>query len=213
MTGQAASREARRRAGPGWFVVLLILAIALSSLARANDRLPGDLWLTRRAQDLPGVLEGPAKAIRLATSTETVLILGVLLAGAMLVPRRRRFAIYAAATLALLPLLQSGLKDLVGRPRPDPALVAVRDTFTSASFPSGHVMSGTVLLALLALAVWQSQAPGSVRLALAWGCGALAALNGLANVYMGVHWPSDVLGGYLWAGALLVGVGLMVRGA
>ena len=39
----------------------------------------------------------------------------------------------------------------------------------------------------------------------------LAALNGLANVYMGVHWPSDVLGGYLWAGVLLVGVWCIVR--
>lgn len=196
---------------PVLFAALTACAVALSWSAHHRHRLPGDLWLTRRAQDLPNVLEGPADAIRAVTSTETVLVLGGLLTLVVLVAGRRWLALQAAVTLGVLPLVQSSMKDVVERPRPDPGLVAVRDSFTSSSFPSGHVMSGTVLFALIALAAWQLPVPGSLRRALACGCGILAALNGLANVYMRVHWPSDVLGGYLWAGVLLAGAWFMVR--
>lgn len=213
MAGHAASQHAGIRAWPWLLVALLACAIALSWLAHLHARLPADPWLTRRVQDLPGALEGPAKAIRFVTSTETVLGLGALLVLATLLARRWQLAAYCGCTLVLLPALQSGLKQLVDRPRPAPALVDVRDTFTSSSFPSGHVMSGTVLFALITVAAWQSPMPGYARQSLAWGCGALAALNGLANVYMGVHWPSDVVGGYLWAAVLLAGAWAMVRAA
>lgn len=193
---------------PVLFAAITTAAVVLSLLARIRDRLPGDLWLTRKIQALPGSLEGPAGALRAVTSTETVLVLGVLLLATLLAARQRWLALQAAVTLALLPLLQASIKDLVDRRRPDPALVDLRDSFTSTSFPSGHVMSGTVLFALIAVAAWQLPVPGGVRRALAWGCGVVAALNGLANVYTGVHWPSDVLGGYLWAGVLLAGVRL-----
>ncbi len=193
---------------PVLFAAITAAAVVLSLLARERDRLPGDLWLTREIQELPGSLEGPAGALRAVTSTGTVLGLGMLLVVALLAARKWWLALQAAVTLALLPLLQASIKDLVDRPRPDPALVDLRDSFTSTSFPSGHVMSGTVLFALIALAAWQLPVPGGVRRALAWGCGIVAALNGLANIYIGVHWPSDVLGGYLWAGVLLAGVRL-----
>lgn len=196
---------------PVLFAALTVSAVALSWLALERDRLPGDLWLARRVQDLPGALEGPAGALRTVTSTETVLVLGGLLVVALLVARRPWLALQAAVTLALLPLVQSSIKDVVERPRPDPGLVAVRDSFTSTSFPSGHVMSGTVLFVLVALAGQALSRDTTVRRRIVAGCAALAVLNGLANVFMGVHWPSDVLGGYLWAGVLLIGAWFMVR--
>lgn len=191
---------------PVLFAVLSSFALALAWLAHRHDRFPGDLWLMRRVQDLPGALEGPAEAIRAVTSTETVLILGIVPVVVLLVRRAWWLALQAAVTLALLPFIQGGVKDMVDRPRPDPALVDLRDTFTSSSFPSGHVMSGTVLLALVALAAWVTVPRELVRKLIVAACIVLAMLNGLANVYMGVHWPSDVLGGYLWAGVVLVGV-------
>ncbi len=196
---------------PVLFAALSACAVALSWSAHERRRLPGDLWLTRHAQDLPNALESPAGALRAVTSTETALVLGGLLTLVVLVAGRRWLALQAVVTLALLPLVQSSVKDFVERPRPDPGLVAVRDGFTSTSFPSGHVMSGTVLFALVALAAWSLVRGGRARRLIAGACMLLAALNGLANVYMGVHWPSDVLGGYLWAGVLLVGVWCIVR--
>lgn len=209
MNRRGASRRSTRPV-PILFAALTACSVALSWLAHERDRLPGDLWLARRIQDLPGAVETPADALRAITSTETVLVLGALVVVAIVLARRWTLAIYSAATLALLPLLQSGLKDLVDRPRPDPALIAMRDTYTSTSFPSGHVMSGTVLLALVALAGWSFVSRERARRLIVGACVLLAALNGLANVYIGVHWPSDVLGGYLWAGVLLVGASCIV---
>ena len=64
-------------------------------------------------------------------------------------------------------------------------------------------MSGTALFLLVAWLI-AAKLPAGWPRAAAWAtCAAACVLNGIANVYEGVHWPSDVLGGYLWAGALM----------
>lgn len=110
--------------------------------------------------------------------------------------RERRLALWVAATSLLAVGLQQGLKTLVGRDRPqwsDPV-----DSARFAAFPSGHAMTATVTCGLL---LWV--------LALRWrdewrGWGALTGVAlvsvlgvGWTRVYLGVHWPTDVLGGWL----------------
>ena len=184
--------------------MLLATATGLSIAAATNDRLPGDVWLTRQIQSagVPGVTL--SDAVRAITGTEVVLVAGAAFAVALFVLGWRRPAIAFAAGLILLPFLQGGLKDLVDRPRPDPSLVAVHAGFSSESFPSGHVMSGTYLygfaLACALLAPW----PRAARFGAAAAIATLLVLNGAANVAVGVHWPSDVAGGVLWALVLLL---------
>ncbi|MFC8897597.1 phosphatase PAP2 family protein [Streptomyces cinereoruber] len=110
--------------------------------------------------------------------------------------RERRLALWVAGTTVLALLLQQGLKALVGRERPqwpDPV-----DWARYGAFPSGHAMTATVVCGLL---LWV--------LALHWrdgwrGWGALASAAvvsvlgvGWTRAYLGVHWPSDVVGGWL----------------
>ncbi|MFI8962470.1 phosphatase PAP2 family protein [Streptomyces sp. NPDC053493] len=110
--------------------------------------------------------------------------------------RERLLALWVAATVLTAWGVQQLLKALVGRERPhwpDPV-----DSAPYASFPSGHAMTATVVCGLL---LWV--------LALHWregwrGWGALAGLAlvsvagvGWTRVYLGVHWTSDVLGGWL----------------
>jgi undecaprenyl-diphosphatase len=105
--------------------------------------------------------------------------------------------------LLALPVMQSTIKEVVDRPRPDPALVDRRAGFTSESFPSGHMMSGFVLYALLAVVGWELlRRPW--REVVAGALVALLVADAVANVYMGVHWPSDVLGGVLWGLVIVV---------
>ncbi|MFF5638344.1 phosphatase PAP2 family protein [Streptomyces sp. NPDC012825] len=131
--------------------------------------------------------------------------------------RERRLALWVVGTSVLAVLLQQGLKALVGRARPqwpDPV-----DSAHYAAFPSGHAMTATVTCGLL---LWV--------LALHWrdgwrGWGALAGAAvvsvlgvGCTRVYLGVHWPSDVVGGWLlgWfcvAVAILAHRGTERRGA
>jgi membrane-associated phospholipid phosphatase len=184
--------------------IVLLLAVALSVHAALRDRAPGDLAVARAVQDWPQPVGTSSEAIRVLTSTEVVVAAGLVLAAALVAVRLRGLALAWALLFVALPLVQSGVKALVDRPRPPADLVEVRGSATSPSFPSGHVMSGTVLLFAIALLAWQVPALRLLRWPLAAVCAALTAVNGIANVYEGTHWPSDVLGGYLWAGVLLV---------
>ncbi|MFB7540250.1 phosphatase PAP2 family protein [Streptomyces zaomyceticus] len=110
--------------------------------------------------------------------------------------RERRLALWVAGTSLIAVALQQGIKSLVGRERPqweDPV-----DSARFAAFPSGHAMTATVTCGLLlwVLAMrWRPEWRG-------WGTLATVALVsvlgvGWTRIYLGVHWPSDVLGGWL----------------
>ncbi len=117
--------------------------------------------------------------------------------------RKRR---YAALVMLIAPPLagasSSILKEIFGRARPD--VVPHLDVVSNLSFPSGHATNvmATYLLAALLLA----QVRRSLWVALAM---AVAATIGASRILLGVHWPSDVVGGWLWGAAIAL-VGLTV---
>ncbi|MEE9285882.1 MAG: phosphatase PAP2 family protein [Dehalococcoidia bacterium] len=190
----------------GLWLVLLGLTVALSSLAAAHDTLPGDAGITTWAQDLAFPGEPLSDAIRAITVTEVALGLGAAVALVLWARGHRRQAVLLAAALVLLPLLQAGIKDLVDRPRPDPEVVELRASFSTPSFPSGHVMSGTYLYGFLLYLSFALPLATAARWPLALSSLFVLVFNGPANVYLGVHWPSDILGGYAWALLLLLPV-------
>ncbi|MFI6463732.1 phosphatase PAP2 family protein [Streptomyces sp. NPDC050528] len=112
-------------------------------------------------------------------------------------------ALWLAATCALGTLLQQTLKALVDRPRPvwpDPV-----DSARYAAFPSGHAMTATVVCGLL---LWLLHHYGAGRAV--WRTAVVVAVIsvvgvGLTRVWLGVHWPSDVVGGWV-LGAFVVAV-------
>ncbi|MEW1824002.1 phosphatase PAP2 family protein [Streptomyces sp. NPDC088196] len=114
-----------------------------------------------------------------------------------------RTALWLAATCALGTLLQQSLKALVDRPRPvwpDPV-----DSAHYAAFPSGHAMTATVVCGLL---LWLLHHYGAGRAV--WRTAMVVAVIsvvgvGLTRVWLGVHWPSDVVGGWV-LGAFVVAV-------
>lgn len=103
------------------------------------------------------------------------------------------------------------LKLLFQRARPD--VVAHLVTVKTASFPSGHAMNSAVVYLTMAVLLARGQKnPGARLYILGVGIG-LTLLIGLSRLYLGVHWPTDVLMGWLfgaswaaliaWAGARL----------
>lgn len=132
----------------------------------------------------------------------TVMVLAV--AGYLLLARKPRTALLVVLSSVGGTLVSSALKFGYSRSRPD--LVShVTDVYT-ASFPSGHsMMSAVVYLTLGALlaSVERDHRIKAYLLSLAL---ALSMLVGITRIYLGVHWPTDVLAGWAagTAWALLV---------
>ncbi|HEY9374341.1 phosphatase PAP2 family protein [Streptomyces sp.] len=126
----------------------------------------------------------------------TMRALIVVILVALWLRHERRLALWVAGASLLTAGLQQALKALVGRARPswpDPV-----DTAQYDAFPSGHAMTATVTFGLLLWVValhWQERWRG-------WSVLVVAALVsvlgvGWTRVYLGVHWASDVVGGWL----------------
>lgn len=108
------------------------------------------------------------------------------------------FATASLVPLAVVPLI----KITLGRARPLTDLYSGAEAF---SFPSGHATNSAVLLGLLAVLVG-----GSLRGVARWSVVALFAAAALAiafsRIYLQAHWPSDVLAGLAFAGAIIAAV-------
>ena len=98
-------------------------------------------------------------------------------------------------------LLITLLKDLIDRPRPIWNGVIISEG--SPAFPSGHAMMSLLTYGFLVILVWRVIQNRPARAALIGGAAALVGLIGFSRVYLGVHYPTDVLGGYAMGGAWL----------
>jgi undecaprenyl-diphosphatase len=113
-----------------------------------------------------------------------------------------------AAGLALsvggAALLNNLFKLAIARPRPAADLVTVLSTVDGRSFPSGHVTFYVCYFGFLIFAVLALLPRGNtVRKVLLVLFAIPIALVGLSRVYLGAHWPSDTIGGYLFSGLWL----------
>ncbi|QKW18026.1 phosphatase PAP2 family protein [Kitasatospora sp. NA04385] len=123
--------------------------------------------------------------------------------------RRRAVVLLApAAWLAAGQVLRQALMHGLARPRP-PAAGWAFDA-SAFSFPSGHAFTSALSAGLLAVAVARAR-PSATRAATTAAV-LFAAVIGFTRVYLGVHWPLDVLGGWLLAGCwLALGVCLLPK--
>jgi undecaprenyl-diphosphatase len=123
--------------------------------------------------------------------------------------RQRGLLFLVLVTMAGAGILDGTLKLAFHRPRPDPFVGAMPSTW---SFPSGHALISLCFYGLIAGIVSLRANHRWQRVAI-WICASLlVGLIGLSRVYLGVHWPSDVVAGYaaglIWMGAvrLLAGI-------
>ena len=135
------------------------------------------------------------------TVVTLVTIVGVIV---FLIHRRWRHAAIMAATVLLAEISSEGLKHLYGRPRPD--LVPHGAYVYSASFPSGHSTLSAATFFTLAMLIASLEAHRAAKVMAYVLAGVLVFSIGASRVYLGVHWPSDVLAGWcLGAAWALVG--------
>jgi undecaprenyl-diphosphatase len=112
----------------------------------------------------------------------------------LVVARKYATALFVAGSVIGGVLLEVALKAAYARARPDvvPHLVSV-DT---ASFPSGHAMNSAVVFLTLGALLASTQESRAVRIYLVAVAIFLTLAVGCSRVYLGVHWPSDVIAGW-----------------
>ncbi len=125
----------------------------------------------------------------------------------MLLLGRPRLALLTLVAIAGGMQASAMLKELFGRPRPD--LVPHGVLVTSASFPSGHAMMAAVVYLTLGVLLARTQPHLRLRLFIIFLSVVITLLVGVSRVYLGVHWPTDVLAGWTLGGAWALTFGLI----
>ncbi len=118
----------------------------------------------------------------------------------LLLIKRWREATFALVSFVGSALLNLGAKQFFARDRPD--LWESIVTEASFSFPSGHAMGSMTLAVAVTLLAWRTPWRWPVTVVAL----TFALLVGISRVYLGVHYPSDIIGGWMAAIAWVVGV-------
>ncbi len=174
------------------------LLLALRVPTDTHDPL-GPRWLEQAAGDVT------------ALGSVTVLALITLAAiGFLLADGKPRTALLVIASVGGGTLLSTLLKLGYDRPRPD--LVPHGVEVYTASFPSGHALGAAVVFLTLGGLLSWSQPRRRIKIYILSTAVLLTILVGVSRVYLGVHWPTDVLAGWTigaawalaWSGVALV---------
>jgi undecaprenyl-diphosphatase len=158
------------------------ILLALRNPSNPEDPL-GPRWLELIARDVTSL-----------GGTAVLTLMTIATLGFLLMTRKRGAAILVAVSVAGGTLLSSLLKSGFDRPRPD--LVPHAVEVSSASFPSGHAMLATVTYLTLGALLVQVHEQRRVQVYLLGWALLLSLLVGASRIYLGVHWPTDVLAGW-----------------
>lgn len=146
----------------------------------------------------PEVLE---VIVRDITALGGVMVLGLLslaVFGYLWLRRQRALAGFMLGSIVAGTLLNTLLKEVISRSRPD--IVPHATDAALSSFPSGHAMMSTVVFLTLGALLSLSTDNRQVKLyILSWSI-LLPLMVGVSRLYLGVHWPTDILAGWI-AGA------------
>ena len=170
----------------------------------------GNMGLDAPASSFVKSLPVPTDAWALLTAAGGLILvpIGIILVVGLLLVGQVRMAIVVATALILAAVSTELVKLLIARPRPpgEPLVVA-----PGYSFPSGHTLNSTVTYGLVALVAWRSRLPLPVRRVLVGALVVLIGLVGLSRIALGVHYPSDVLAGWLAGIAIVATVVVLTR--
>lgn len=220
LTSRAVARLGRHEVGAivAVFVaaglLLLFGGIAEEVVEGDTNRLDRAVLMSFRTADNPADLIGPdwfeemVRDVTALGSYAFVIIIVTAATGYLLLMRKFGLALLLLAAEAGGMLFSTLLKELFDRPRPD--LEHAARVFT-ASFPSGHATLSAVTFLTLGALLTRVTADRKAKLYFMATAIVLTLLVGLSRLYLGVHYPSDILAGWCigsawavlcWGGAL-----------
>jgi undecaprenyl-diphosphatase len=173
------------------------LLLLLRTSADASDPL-GPSWVEELARDVTAM--GSAGILALITAAAF---------GFLALQRKQHLALYLVAAVAGGTLVSTLLKWGFARPRPD--LVAHGQEVYTSSFPSGHSMLSAIAFLTLGALLASGQTNLGMRAYLMALAVFLTVIVGVSRVYLGVHWPTDVLAGWAAGAAWALGCWALAR--
>ncbi|MBV9258851.1 MAG: phosphatase PAP2 family protein [Ktedonobacteraceae bacterium] len=185
---------------------LLSGIVMISVIARKTQLFPGDVTITRELQKRQNpLLRRFFYAISEIGFPKWSVPLTIGSAGIFWALRFRLEAIFVLLT-STSSVLNSLVKALIKRPRPTKELVTVVRVINEPSFPSGHVMYYVNFYGLLIYLLATNWRSGKLRNTLITIMTGLISTIGPSRVYLGAHWPSDVMAGYVYGGLWFSGL-------
>src|SRR5690606_9722957 len=173
------------------------LLLAMRNPADASDPL-GPEWVEEIGRDVTG-LGGVAVLVFISLAA----------CGWLALVGQWRAMLFVVLAIGGGILLSTLLKDVFDRPRPD--LVPHGSRVYSASFPSGHSMMSAVTYLTLGALLARFQSRYRLKLYILFLAVVLALAVGVSRVYLGVHWPTDVLAGWTAGAAWAIFCWLIAR--
>jgi undecaprenyl-diphosphatase len=193
------------RARPIWLGAAACAAgfilVALAVASGITDPIDSAVISAVRAPELHDALSPLARVTELG-STRAVIGVGAIVLVVGSLSGRPRDGLAGALTIAIGSLIVEFTKRLTERMRPDfldPVIQAV-----GYSFPSGHTTNATVAYGVLGVLVARLPWPTAIRVAIEVVLGAIVFGVGLSRVWLGVHYPTDVVAGWLLGGTIVL---------
>jgi undecaprenyl-diphosphatase len=188
----------------GLVIAAAVVFVELTDSVRENDTVVhlDERILDTVARHRAGWLTATARTLTVLGNA--IVVAGVVTTAAVLLAmtRHRLSAAFLLASVAGAGVLVFMAKEIVGRPRP---LDTHRLVATAGdSFPSGHAAQGVACYVALALVVANLMHKPRGRVVVVAGAVIVAFVVGSSRVYLGAHWTSDVVAGWLLAAGWLV---------
>ena len=186
----------------------MLIALAVMVSTNLTDTFDATVITAVRARSLHDLL-APLGVITELGSTLAVVVVALLTFAVGMAIGPWRHGAAGALTIGIASVANSALKMVIARARPDALEPIVAER--GFSFPSGHSALGMVAYGVLAVLISRSRLPLVVRRIVIVALAVLIGLIGLSRVWLGVHYPTDVLAGWAAGGVIVLVYAALTR--
>jgi undecaprenyl-diphosphatase len=183
-----------------YYAAALYASATLNLTVEASriETIAGDIAFTAWVQSIsaPGVTWF-VSALNWLGRPLPLVALTILMAG-LLANYRRYAEIALIGATAFVHAVNHLLKVTASSPRPTSDVVRVSDQAAGFGFPSGHTMALVVFCGVAVYLAWRASERRSIRVIVLLAAVVIVPGVGFSRIYSGAHWPTDVLGAYLW---------------
>ena len=185
-----------------WIIAFLCLIIVLMMLEDIfeNEQLSLDMFVYRlvilnlRSEPLTVMM-------KVITNLSSAYVLIAITLGTLLFVKNKKVGLCVASNLVITTLLNQLLKYIIQRPRPDGYRLIAESGY---SFPSGHSMVSMAFYGLIIYLIWKMVKNKKIKYISCGVLGFLIPMIGFSRIYLGVHYASDVIGGFVVSIAYLI---------